>query len=197
MLKKTRFSLRKTRLQQKDRNRGYKWKRSKWAKGRTFPMQNEWVRSKEWVAIANKSCVLACSPSHSQMVSSLERLRFPDKAGWVQSFSTSSFWSKTFCPITETLSLVLYYPPLMSPGYTPCWAFQHLIWVDNSIKITTPVMSKTLFIGIYLDGGRSGAFNTLCEWQLALLPFLEVFSSIIFMSLLLSLYNAKTEITLS
>lgn len=38
----------------------------------------------------------------------------------------------------------------------------------------------------------------LCKWQLTLLPFLEVFSSIILMSLLLCIYNAKTatEITL-
>lgn len=62
-----------------------------------------------------------------------------------------------------------------------------------------PMMFKALFIGIHLDAGKSGAFNILCEWQLTLLPFLEVFSSIIFTSLLLSLYNAKaaTEITLS
>ena len=133
------------------------------------------------------------------MVSSLETLRFPDKSRLSTKFLRFFFLKQNFLPHHWNPFTSLILPPLMSPAYSPCWSYRRFRWGDNSIKITTPVLSKGLFISIYLDAGRSGAFSTLCEWQLTLLPFLEVFSSIIFMSLLFSLFNAKTttEIILS
>lgn len=172
MLEKRRFSLRENSFQQKDRDLGYKQRQR--SKGENPPPERMGEEqgvscSCQWTLC---TCMFSLSPTDGLI--SRERLRFPDKKRLCTKFLCLFFVKQNFLPHhwNPFTCLAL----RTSDESSPCWSYWHFSSGDNAIRMTTPVMSKGLFIGTYLDSGRSGAFNTLWDWQLTLLPFLEVFS---------------------